>query len=86
MYWLYLSVLLPVSVVTRRAIPHVQECLNELHFVIPKLDAGKLRMSLAVLAKLTFSISNMFWATVPVTKLSFDTSLSDRTLYYSEVD
>ncbi len=33
----YLCVILPVSVMMSRAIPHVQECLNEPHFVTWRL-------------------------------------------------
>lgn len=44
----YLHVLVPVSVEMSRAIPHVQECVNEPHFAIWRLDAWKWRLSVLV--------------------------------------
>lgn len=58
--WSYLRVLLPVNVEMNRAIPHVQECLNEPHFVIWQLDAGKLRSSLRLFWLNLLWKSNMF--------------------------
>ncbi len=67
--WSYLRVLLPVSVEMSRAIPHVQECLNEPLFVICRLDAGKLRSS-----GLLFWLNSLWNSNIafksPVTKLS----------------
>ena len=53
--------LLPVSVMMSLSIPHVQECLNEPHFVIQRLSAGKLRSSLSLSLCLSLSLSRRFW-------------------------